>query len=109
MGSPWLSVIVPAYNGARYLPAALDSIAAQRADDIEVIAVDDGSTDDSVDVLRQYAVRMNMTIVEKAHRGNWAACTNVGMAAARGRYFCWLHQDDFWQPRRLEVLRELCR
>lgn len=109
MQRPWLSVIVPTHNGGQYLAAAMESVVRERADDIEVVAVDDGSTDDTVDVLRHYAKHTNMTILARAHSGNWAASTNAGMAAARGRYLCWLHQDDFWQPDRLDVLRQLCR
>lgn len=50
---------------------------------------------------------MPFTIIEQARSGNWVAATATGMAAARGEYLCWLHQDDAWQPRRLAALRRL--
>ena len=58
MNSPWLSVIVPTYNGAAYLDKALESIACQHDHGVEVIAVDDGSTDDTRDILDRYSHRM---------------------------------------------------
>lgn len=105
MSQPWLSVIMPTYNGAQFLPAALWSVVAQPCMDFEVIAVDDGSTDETPAILRSFAKRIPMTIIEVPHRGSWAANTNLGMEAAKGRYLCWLHQDDCWCPERLTALR----
>jgi GT2 family glycosyltransferase len=104
---PWLSIVVPTYNGAAYVRQALDSVEAQRDDAIEIIAIDDGSTDETVAILRAYARRLPMTVIERPHRGNWVQTTNEGMAAARGKYFGLLHQDDVWLPERLQVLRAL--
>ncbi|HVC96814.1 MAG TPA: glycosyltransferase [Pirellulales bacterium] len=105
MTRPWLSVIVPTYNGAAYLPTALESILAQGDPNIEVLAVDDGSTDATLDILRAYSARLPLKIIERQHAGNWVANTNVGVAAARGSYLSFLHQDDVWLPGRLRVLR----
>ena len=55
MARPWLSVIMPTYNGAAYLSAALDSVLAQQDERIELIAIDDGSTDATVSILESYA------------------------------------------------------
>ncbi len=101
----WLSIIMPTYNGAVYLPAALDSVACQAADDVQLIAVDDGSTDDTVYILRSYANSLRMTILVRERVGNWVANTNQGLHAALGAYVCLLHQDDLWAPHRLSVLR----
>lgn len=104
---PWLSVVIPTCNGAVFLAHALDSVAAQQDAEIEIIAVDDGSTDATLDLLRRYARRLPLTIIEQKYCGNWVLATVAGMAAARGRYLSWLHQDDVWRPRRLATLRRL--
>ena len=104
---PWLSVIIPTYNGAAYLPAALDSLLAQQDRDLEVIAVDDGSTDATRSILACYAKRLPLKVICRQHGGNWVANTNVGMAAATGRYLGFLHQDDLWAPGRLRELKRL--
>ncbi len=101
----WLSVIMPTYNGAPYLPAALDSVANQAGEDIELIAVDDGSTDATVGILRSYSRKLRLKLLERIHVGNWVANTNEGLRAAVGAYACFLHQDDLWVPNRLEILR----
>lgn len=101
---PWLSVVVPTYNGADLLPAALDSVAAQLEPGVEVIAVDDGSTDGTPDVLARYADRLPLTVVRRKV-GNWVANTNHGLSLARGEFACILHQDDLWLPGRLAAVR----
>ena len=107
MKQPWLSVVMPTYNGARYVQSALESVVAQEVGDFEFIAVDDGSTDGTLDLLRRYCDRLPMMVVERDHAGNWARNTNVGMRLAKGRYLCWLHQDDVWCADRLVQVRRL--
>lgn len=107
MSAPWLSVIMPNYNGARYIAAALDSVVSEGDPDIELIVVDDGSSDDSLDIARRYAERLNLSIIEPGRIANWVMATNIGMRAARGEYLCWLHNDDAWLPRRSAELRRL--
>ncbi len=102
---PWLSVVMPVYNGEAYLRGALDGVLAGEAAGIEIIACDDGSTDASVDVLRSYAARLAIRILPRPHDGNWVAGTNAGLRIARGRYACLLHQDDAWLPGRLAAIR----
>ena len=104
---PWLSVVVPTFNGALYLASALESIAAQRDDDIEVLLVDDGSTDDTLAIAESFTARLPLRIVANDVHRNWIACTNDGMSLAAGEYIGWLHQDDAWDIRRLAVLRGL--
>ncbi|HWG44485.1 MAG TPA: glycosyltransferase [Gemmataceae bacterium] len=105
MGHTWLSVVMPTYNGAAYLAAALDSIAAQGQDDIEVIALDDGSTDGTLPLLHRYADRLPLRIVARGRIGSWVANTNHGLSLACGEYVCYLHQDDCWLPHRLATLK----
>jgi glycosyltransferase involved in cell wall biosynthesis len=93
---PLVSVIVPVFNGARFLGAALDSIAAQDYVPIEVIVVDDGSTDGSADIARERGV----TLVPQANRGP-AAARNAGVDRARGDILAFLDQDDVWLPSKI--------
>ncbi len=105
MTTPWLSVIVPTYNGAAYLRAALESVIAECDASIEVIAIDDGSTDSTVTILEDYSSRLNMQVISR-RVGNWAENTNHGLSLACGDYACFLHQDDLWLPGRLRALRQ---
>lgn len=102
---PWLSVIMPTYNGAPFLRAALDSIVLQHDPEIEVLAIDDGSTDETLAILEAYASSLPLTTVAREHRGNWMANSNHGLALARGEFVAFLHQDDFWLAGRLGALR----
>lgn len=104
MTAPWLSVIVPTYNGATYLAAALESVAVQADDGVEVIAVDDGSTDATLAILDAFATRLRLTVIRRKV-GNWVANTNLGLEQARGEWACFLHQDDLWKPDRLAAFR----
>jgi GT2 family glycosyltransferase len=100
----WLSVILPTYNGAAYLSAALESIAAQNDPQVEVIAVDDGSKDATLKILDSFAGRLRIEVINR-RIGNWAANTNLGLEKARGEWACFLHQDDLWRPGRLVSVR----
>jgi GT2 family glycosyltransferase len=104
---PWLSVIVPTYNGAPYLGATLASIERQADEGVEVIAIDDGSSDATPVILDEYARRLPLRVILRPRLGNWVASTNYGLSVARGDYACFLHQDDLWLPGRLRVLRRL--
>jgi glycosyltransferase involved in cell wall biosynthesis len=90
---PLVSVIVPVYNGERYLGAALTSALGQTYVSLEVIVVDDGSTDGTGDVARRYPVRY----VRQVNQGTGAA-RNTGLAAARGDFIGHLDADDLWEP-----------
>jgi glycosyltransferase involved in cell wall biosynthesis len=103
--SPWISVVIPTYQGERFLPQALESIAQQWDDTIEVIAIDDGSTDDTLEILEQYASRLALRVLAYEHTGNWVQNTNRALNVATGTYVCMLHQDDLWLPSRVASLR----
>jgi glycosyltransferase involved in cell wall biosynthesis len=99
---------MPIHNGARHLHLALDSIVAQGAewtDGIEVIAVNDGSTDETVPILKRYAEKLPLRIVDAETLGNWVAGTNQAIRLARARYVSMLHHDDLWLPGRLQAIR----
>jgi hypothetical protein len=106
-GSPWLSVLLPTYNGDAFLASALDSIAVQEDPDIECIVVDDGSTDSTLSILESYSSRLPLVVRCPERTGNWVRNTNLALSMARGEYSCFLHQDDLWLGGRLRVLRRL--
>lgn len=99
---PKVTVIIPVYNVAAYLPQCLDSVIAQTLDDIEIICVNDGSKDKSLAVLNEYAAQdSRIKIIDKANAGVSAA-RNDGIAAAQGEYIAFLDGDDFLEPDCLE-------
>ena len=103
---PWLSVIIPTYNGSKYLAAALDSVVMQQDKSIECIVIDDGSTDDTLAIAQSYAAKLNIKLITKARAANWVANTNHALTEATGKYACFLHQDDLWLEGRLDRIRK---
>jgi glycosyltransferase involved in cell wall biosynthesis len=96
--TPTISAIIPAYNHARFLAQAIESALAQTLPPVEVIVVDDGSTDETAEVLARYAGRIR--VIHQANRGV-AAARNAGAAAAVGDYLAFLDADDVWAPGKL--------
>ena len=97
MAEPVISVIVPVFAGERFLPDALDTIAAQTYPHVETIVVDDGSPDASAEIA---AARPGVRLLREPHRGV-AGARNAGLAAARGELIAFLDQDDEWWPHKL--------
>ncbi len=104
---PWLSVIIPVYQGEKYLEDMFSSIATQQDPGVELIVIDDGSTDQSLHLIEKWSRKFTMTVLTGQPSGNWVAATNRGMAVAKGRWISLLHQDDAWLPGRLSRLRML--
>jgi glycosyltransferase involved in cell wall biosynthesis len=102
---PWLSVLIPTFNGEAYLKEALESVAAQSRDGLEVIAVDDGSTDATLSILESFSPRLRIRIEPRPHSGNWVAGSNLALRLARGEFVSIFHQDDGWLPGRLSAMR----
>jgi glycosyltransferase involved in cell wall biosynthesis len=100
-------VILPTYNGESYLAQTLASVASQADERVELIAIDDGSTDQTLSILKTHARHLPLRIFARPRIGNWVANTNFGLAQARGQFVSFLHQDDLWLPGRLRALREL--
>src|SRR5688500_1197642 len=107
MPAPWLSVIMPVYNGESFLPRALESIAAQADPGVEVLALDDGSGDRSPEILKSWATRLPLRLSQSGRCGNWVAVTNRGLEMPAGESACFLHQDDAWLPDRLKAMRQV--
>lgn len=98
--SPLITCIVPVYNGERFVAETIESMLAQTYRPIEVIVVNDGSTDSTPDVLGQFADRINVINQENAGQ---AAARNRGIEAANGDFIAFLDADDLWLPEKLEV------
>ncbi|MSP12354.1 MAG: glycosyltransferase family 2 protein [Chloroflexi bacterium] len=93
------SVIIPVYNGEKYLAEALQSILDQNYRPIDVIVVDDGSTDRSAAIVQQFS---GVRYIYQSNQGV-AVARNVGLAAAWGAIITFLDQNDIWIPRKLEI------
>lgn len=101
-----ISVVMPCYNGAARLRAAVDSVFAQTYSAVELVVVNDGSTDDSAAVLDELAARHpRLHAVHQPNRGPGAA-RNRGLAEASGKYVAFLDADDSWHPECLARLHE---
>src|SRR5437868_204922 len=107
MASPWLSVIIPSFNGERYIAAALDSVVAQHDDGVECVVVDDGSGDATTRIVSSYSPTLPIRLLQRPHLGNWVASSNHGLELAAGQYACFLHQDDLWLANRLKLMKPL--
>ena len=100
--TPKVSVIIPVYNTAEFLRQCLDSIVNQTLQDIEIICVDDGSTDASLDILHEYASNdSRITILTQQNKGAGVA-RNTGMQIAHGEYLAFFDSDDFFDLRLFE-------
>ncbi|MBI3058368.1 MAG: glycosyltransferase [Deltaproteobacteria bacterium] len=99
--APSVSVVIATYNRARFLPETIDSVLGQRFRDFELIVVDDGSTDDTSELLRSYGDRIRILCQE--NRGP-AAARNLGIRHARGRWILIQDSDDLSTPDHLEAL-----
>jgi glycosyltransferase involved in cell wall biosynthesis len=96
---PRVSVVIPLYNGERFIGDTLDGVLAQTFHDYEIIVVDDGSTDGSAGVIRRYG-----PVVQYVYQANAgvSAATNRGITLARGELVALLDNDDVWLPTKLE-------
>ena len=92
---PKVSVIMPVYNVAKYLPMCLESIVSQTLTDIEILCVNDGSTDNSLDVLQQFEEKdKRIIIIDKKNEGSGIA-RNTALERAQGEYVYFVDSDDW--------------
>lgn len=99
-----VSVIIPVYNEELYLEQCLDSVCNQTLQEIEILCIDDGSTDDSLHILEQFAkkdIRIKVFQQRNQYAGN---ARNIGIQKAEGKYLCFLDSDDFFAPDLLEKM-----
>lgn len=101
-----LSIIVPVYNTEKYLSKCLDSIIRQTMQNIEIICVDDGSTDSSLDILKDYAGKDARIRVIHQENGGLVSARKAGVKAAKGVYIGYVDSDDWVEPEMYERLYE---
>ena len=100
--SPLITVVLPVYNGEKYLSEAIDSILTQTFADFELITINDGSTDDSLQILRKYEQRdSRIRVIARENRG-LATTLNDSVDIARGEWVARMDQDDIALPHRFE-------
>ena len=104
--SPLVSVIVPIYNASLYLRQTLDCICNQTLRNIEIILVDDGSTDSTLSILQEYAAKDARIVLLQQNHEYAGAARNKGMAIARGKYYSFLDADDLFESTMLEKMVE---
>jgi GT2 family glycosyltransferase len=96
---------MPTYQAARYLGAALEEVARQADDGVEVVVADDGSTDGTLELVARYQGALRLTLVHRGGDGAWPAGVNRALAEATGRHACLLFHDDLWLPGRLAAVK----
>ena len=101
MTSDFVSVIIPVYNSEKYLKECLDSVISQTYQNIEIIVVDDGSTDSSPEILKKYSDKLN--IFTQKNNG-LASALNLGISKMQGNWFKWFSPDDVMYPNTIEIL-----
>lgn len=104
-----ISVIIPVYNAERFLKKCLDSVSLQSIKDKEIICIDDGSSDDSYEILNRYREQCPYLRVFRQENRGAGTARNVGLKEARGKYVCFLDADDFYlDPTALEKMVCAC-
>src|SRR4051812_49267097 len=97
---PLVSVVIPVHNAAEWIRETLNSVSAQTYPSIEVVLVDDGSTDATPEILSSYGDRVRV-IANKTNQGV-SVSRNIAIEAAKGAYIAFLDHDDLWHPQKIE-------
>ena len=104
MKKPKISIIIPVYNAEKYLGACLDSILNQTFDDFEIVCVNDGSNDESVNILEEYNTKSSKVKLINKENGGVISARIAGFKEACGEYIGWVDADDFIENNMLEVM-----
>ena len=105
--NPLVSIIIPVYNGSNYMREAIDSALAQTYKNIEVIVVNDGSTDNTEEIALSYGDRIRYL---RKENGGVSSALNLGIKEMKGDYFSWLSHDDVYFPEKVEKeVEALCK
>lgn len=101
---PKISIIIPCYNVEKYLKQCLDSVVNQTLQDIEIICINDGSTDSTLSILREYENSDNRIKVISKHNSGYGASMNIGLETAKGKYIGIVESDDYAELNMFETL-----
>jgi glycosyltransferase involved in cell wall biosynthesis len=104
MPTPKVSIIIPVYNCQKYLSSCLNSVLNQSLKEIEIICINDGSTDSSLDILKAYATKDNRFVIIDQKNSGTAASRNKGIEIAKGEYIGFVDNDDFIEENHYEDL-----
>lgn len=107
--APLVSVVIPVYNVSRYLPQCLDSVISQTYRNLEILIVDDGSTDDSGDICDRYANGDDRIRVFHTPNGGIASARNLALENVKGQYISFLDSDDWIERHAIETLLRAAR
>jgi glycosyltransferase involved in cell wall biosynthesis len=102
---PFLTVVMPVHCGEQWIVPTLDSLAAEAADDVEVVVIDGSPDRGTADIVLRYASRLNIRLLPRQDLDNWRTKTNFAVGEAGADHVCMLHQDDLWLPGRLAETR----
>ena len=108
-GKVMVSVIIPAYNAQKYLAQSITSVLEQSLKEIELICVDDGSTDQTCEIMKEFAQKDSRITVIHKENGGPSAARNVGIQNACGEYLYYLDSDDYLDTQALEILYRHCK
>ena len=109
MDSPLISVIIPVYNIEKYLPQCLDSVCQQTYQNLEIICINDGSTDNSPSILRNFQEKDTRIILINQENKGLSAARNTGLKYVTSEYVAFVDSDDYVDPRYIEILyHKLC-
>lgn len=100
--SPLVTIITPTYNRAAFLPKAIESVLEQTHRSFEFLIVDDGSTDNSAEILDHYATRDSRVRIFRQENQGQSVARNKAIAKAKGDYICFLDSDNYWPESKLE-------
>lgn len=102
-----VSIIIPTYNAGQYIREALSSALSQNYQNFEIIVIDDGSTDDTEEIIKKYFIKDNIHYIQTKHSGLASMARNTGLKASKGHYIAFLDADDTWTPDKLKLQIEL--
>ena len=103
MANPKISVILSAYNEEKFISKAIESVVNQTLKDIEIIIINDGSTDNTLDIINSYAEKDNRIVVIDQENIGLGASRNKGMKIAQGEYVTFLDGDDWFTEEAFEI------
>lgn len=101
---PDISIIIPAYNAEKEIVRCIDSILNQTYNCFEIIIIDDGSTDRTLEICKKYAEKDVRILVKSQENKGVSATRNLGLNLSRGKYICFVDADDYLDCRYLEIL-----